>query len=300
MRTIALLAAIGLSLQAQEWKYAKVTSPFTLPAGMNLGECPGVAVNSKGNVLIFTRTKNALAEFAPDGKFIRVLATSDLLPNPHGLRIDRQDNIWVTDLDAHVVLKLDPNGRVLMTLGKNKGMGEFIAGFPHIPLFNKPSDIAWNSKGDLFVTDGYGNSRVVKFDKNGRYLKTWGQKGTGPGEFNLPHAVVIDAEDLVYIADRENARVQVFDSEGKFLRQWNNTGHPYGLAWSPDKHLVLSDARKERVVKMNRDGQILGAFGEHGKQLGQFMWPHWVAFGPGGEMYVAEILNWRVQRFDFK
>ena len=163
--------------------------------------------------------------------------------------------------------------------------------------FNGPTDVAFAPNGDVYVSDGYGNSRVVKFSKDGHHLKTCGRRGTGEGEFHTPHSIAIDTRGRVYVADRENYRIQVFDGEGKFLGQWTHVGAPWGLDLGPDGNLYMADGYNNRVLKLTLEGKILGAFGSPGKLPGQFSFVHHLAVGPDGAVYTAEILNWRPQKF---
>ncbi len=283
------LAAFPVAAQLPELPYKPAPGFFQLPPGANFGEVPGVAVNSKGHIFVFHRGAQPLMEFDPSGKFIRSLG-DDLFTRPHGLRVDRDDNLWITDIGSHLVLKLSPAGRVLMVFGRKGRASE------SDQEFNQPSDVAFGPAGELYVTDGYGNSRVVKFDRSGRFVKAWGTKGSAPGQFNLPHNVVVDKQGLVYVADRENKRIQIFDADGKFLREWTHVGSPWGLAFGPDQTLFVASGREERVLKLDLNGKILGVFGEPGKGPGQFGYAHGIAVGPGEEIYVAEVLNWRVQK----
>src|SRR5215467_10650064 len=188
--------------------YAAVPNFFQLPAGENFVEPAGVAVNSKGHIYVFHRGKHSLMEFDSSGKFIRSIA-DDLFVTAHMVRVDSEDNIWTTDVGSHVVLKLSPDGRVLLALGRMRIPGDDVL------HFNQPTDVAFDRDGNIYVTDGYGNSRILKFDKYGRPLMGWGMKGTGPGQFDLPHTIVIDG-GLVYVGDRENARIQIFDRDADF------------------------------------------------------------------------------------
>jgi DNA-binding beta-propeller fold protein YncE len=146
------------------------------------------------------------------------------------------------------------------------------------------------------VSDGYGNSRVVKFDKDGKFIKAWGSKGTAPGEFNLPHTIVIDKQNLVYVGDRENQRIQIFDLDGNFIKEWKHAGAPWGLDLAKDGSLFMADGYVNKILHLDSNGKILGAYGEPGKKPGQFMFAHSVTVGPDGALYVSEILNWRVQK----
>ncbi len=276
-------------------QYTPVQDFFALPAGANFGEAAGVAVNSKGHVFVFHRGERPLMEFDATGKYVRSLGDG-IFTTPHGLRVDAQDNLWTTDVGSHVVLKLNPEGRLLMVLGRKGVAGEEITP-GGITLFNKPSDVAFDNAGNIYVSDGYGNSRVVKFDKNGKFLTTWGTKGKGPGQFDLPHAIVVDGRGRVYVADRQNSRIQIFDGNGNYQTEWKHLGQPWGLVLAHDGTLFVADGQANRVVKTDLNGNVLGTFGGPGKGLGEFLFAHAIAIGTQDEVYVSEILNWRVQKF---
>jgi DNA-binding beta-propeller fold protein YncE len=289
----AAAAQIARSLEFQpvpELGYRVVPDFFEVSPGAGFGEASGVALNSKGHIFLFQRTKPMLAEYDEQGKFVRSIGDG-LWDHPHGLRIDTDDNIWTTDDGNHLVLKLNPAGRVLLVLGRKDWGGEATW------LFNKPTDVAFGKKGDIFVTDGYGNSRVVKFDRDGNFIKTWGKYGTGPGEFDLPHSIVVDKDDRVYVGDRENARIEIFDADGNFLKEWTGIGYPYGLFITPDQHIWMVDGGLDRIVELDQSGKILGSIGEPGRASGQLAWAHFMAVGPDRKIYVAEVLNWRFQVF---
>ncbi len=293
---LAPIYAFPQTAKLPDLGYKPSPNSLNLPAGMNFGEVAGVALNSKGHILVFNRGSKPLIEFDGNGRFVRTLGDG-LFKSAHGLRIDANDNIWTTDISSHLVLKLNPEGRVLMVLGKADWAGDFSEPRYGLPLFNMPTDVAFGPAGDIFVSDGYGNSRVMKFDQSGRFIKTWGKKGKAPGEFDLPHTIAVDNKGLVYVGDRENQRIQIFDSDGKFIKEWTNVGYPYGITITPDQSLYVADGKNERLLKMNLNGEILGALGEPGKGIGQFGWAHSIAVSPTGDIYVAEILNWRVQKF---
>ncbi len=273
-----------------ELPYRVVTNFFKFPKDMIAGETSAVAVNAPGHIFLFQRTRPMLAEYDEKGKFVRSIGEG-LFSHPHGLRIDPDGNLWTTDDGSHLVLKLAPSGAVLLVLGRIN------LGAEANWLFNKPADVAFARNGDIYVADGYGNSRVVKFDRDGKYLKSWGKYGTAIGEFNLPHSVAVDAAGRVYVGDRENQRIQIFDSEGNFLKQWTGIGYPYGLVITPDQHVWMADGGYDRIVELDQSGKILGAFGEPGHQPGQMAWAHFLAIGPNQTIYLADVLNWRFQVF---
>jgi len=262
-----------------------------LPEGWNLLAVPDVAADRNGHVYLFHRGVHPVIELDGASKVVRSWGDG-LFVNAHGLRFDAAGSLWAVDNGAHFVARLDRRGRVAMLLGRHGVKGEANE------LFNAPTDIAFASNGDIFITDGYGNSRVVKYSKEGRFLKAWGTKGTGPGQFNLPHTIVIDRSDRVYVGDRQNYRVQIFDTEGTFLGEWKHVGSPWGLAFAPDGNLLMADGWNDRVLKLDLQGKILGVLGRHGVLPGEFRFVHHLAVGPHGELYTGEIINMRPQKFD--
>jgi DNA-binding beta-propeller fold protein YncE len=302
-----LLTAPAFAQQpsAPEIRYESVANPLTLPPHLYLGEAAGVAVNSKGHIFVYSRGGHTqLLEFDANGKFMRTIG-DDLygFVFAHSVRVDKDDNIWCVDEGSNMVIKFSPEGRVLMVLGrKPEAVEHATPGEPQPPrpewMFDRPTDVTWDAAGDLFVSDGYGNSRVVKYDKDGNWVKAWGKRGTAPGEFHTPHTIVADAAGNVYVGDRENRRIQVFDVSGNFLKQWTNVGAPWALCMTPGPHQILysSDSAVGRIYKLDLSGNILGAFGKPGKQLGQFGWVHEIACPSENLLYVSELLNWRVQK----
>lgn len=269
--------------------YRPVAGWPQLPPGLKFGPVSAVATDAKDRVYVAHRGPKPVLVFDRDGKFLRSWG-DDHLKTPHGLRVDPDGNVWVTDVGYHLVTKFDPDGKVLLTLGKK---GEAGAGPDR---FDRPTDVAVAPGGDFYVTDGYGNARVLKFDRTGNLLKQWGTKGKGEGEFNLPHAVCLDAKGRVYVGDRENNRVQVFDPDGKFLAEWKESGAPYGLFLAGDR-LFVADWRASWVRVLGPDGKSLGRFGEKGTGPGQFQMPHMLCVDSRGDVYVTEVSGKRVQKF---
>lgn len=260
-----------------------------LPPGLKLAAVAGVAIDSKAQILVFHRAEPPILLLSAGGKWVRSFGEG-LFKSAHGMRVDRDDNLWVTDNANHTVVKLAPDGRVLMTLGERDISGS------DTTHFNKPADVAVAANGDFFVADGYGNSRVVKFDASGKFVKTWGTKGKAPGEFNLPHAVRLDSKGLLYVGDRENNRVQVFDQEGRFLRQFGGFA-PYGMFITPEDVLFIADGRANKVLKMTLEGKLLAEWGTRGEEPGNFSMPHGITVGPDGAVYVGEVGGKRLQKF---
>jgi DNA-binding beta-propeller fold protein YncE len=317
---VLLCLAISLLCSAQEKTvpeipYQSVPNLLKLPRDLYLGEAAGVAVNSKGHIFVYTRSaQTRLFEFDAKGNFVHEIG-KDLygFSFAHVVRIDRDDNIWCVDEGANMVIEFDPQGRVLMVFGRKPEAVE--GGAPPAPgvtpppppaafatfahrLFNRPTDVAWDPAGNSFIADGYGNSRVMKFDRDGNWVKEWGKRGTAPGEFHTLHSIATDAKGNVYVGDRENNRIQVFDGEGNFLKEWTNAGTPWAICITPGPKQMLyaSDSLAGRIYKLDLDGNILGEFGKDGKRLGQFGWVHEISCPSENTLFVAELLNWRVQK----
>jgi DNA-binding beta-propeller fold protein YncE len=260
-----------------------------LPDDVKLGPVSAVATDSDDRVYVAHRGKKPILVFDADGKFLRSFGDKEI-DTVHGLRIDPKGNVWVTDIGGQRVMKFSAEGKLLLALGKRgeKGSGP--------DRFDRPTDVAVTPSGEFYVSDGYGNSRVLKFSKEGKLLAQWGKKGKGEGEFNLPHAICLDGKGRVYVGDRENDRVQVFDADGKFLAQWKQSGAPYGLFLAGDR-MFVADGRANWVKVLDLDGKPLGRFGEKGKGAGQFQMPHVLCVDSKGAVYVAEVDGRRVQKF---
>jgi DNA-binding beta-propeller fold protein YncE len=303
MRPLRLLLLASLLLSAKPMPNAVADQPakeripdyrpvadwLKLPDGVQLGPVSAVATDPNGTLYVLHRGKKPILAFGRNGVFLRSWG-DDVIKTGHGLRVDPDRNIWVTDIGSHQVFKFDLDGKVVLTLGQTDKPGAAP------DQFNKPTDVAFAANGDFFVTDGYGNNRVVKFSKEGKYLKEWGKKGSGAGEFNLPHAICIDDKGRLYVGDRENDRIQLFDADGKFLTQWKEGGAPYGL-YLDGKRLFVADGRASWVTILDADGKRIGRFGEKGKGPGQFDLPHMLCVDGDGTVYVAEVGGKRVQKF---
>jgi DNA-binding beta-propeller fold protein YncE len=274
--------------QVSKLSYEAIPDFFQLPTGEHFVEVAGVAVNSKGHIYVFHRGKHPLMEFDVNGKYLRSIA-DDLFVTAHTVRVDAENNIWTTDVGSHLVLKLSPEGRVLLSLGRMRTPGDDVL------HFNQPTDVAFDRDGNIFVADGEGNSRVLKFNKFGNPILGWGMKGSGPGQFDLPHSIAVDG-DLVYVGDRENGRIQIFDLNGRYLREWK-LGHPFGLVITPDHFIYMSDAIAGRILKINRDGNVVGTLDGPAPDKGRHFDPHSLAVDKDNSIFTAEVLPWRAQKF---
>ena len=286
-----------MTTQIPDLGYTPVPDIFKLPAGVNFGPCSGVAVNAKNHVLVFNRSENALMEFTSTGDYVRTMGRG-VFTNPHGLRIDREGNIWCTDTMAHIVVKMNADGRILMVMGVAGRPGEWHqAG--HLRCFNEPNDIAFATNGDVYITQGHGkgDNLVHRFTATGDHLKTWGGTGKDKGKFDQPHSIVINGKGLLYIADRSNQRIQVFDADGNYIRESSHPGTPCGLAMCHDNsHMVMAHGHAGKIMKLDENGQVLGITGSQGKGPNQYGEAHFLALDQQENIYVADTLNWRVQK----
>jgi hypothetical protein len=289
-----------------------------LPTGLYLGEGIGVARNSKGHVFVYTRSgeSSRLFQFDPNGTFVREIGRGSYgFAMAHAVRVDAQDNIWVVDEGTNVVTKFNPEGRIEMVLGRRHEMvdGLIPTSTPVPPAqpyrFNRPTDIAWDAQGNIFIADGYNNSRVVKYDKFGKYVTSIGTRGTEPSQFNTPHSIQTDARGNVYVADRNNARIQVLDNNLVLRAIYDNVGRPWAICITPGPHQYLYSSNSNpdngnadlaavtgEIYKMELDGRIIGKFGHAGKQVGEFSTVHAIDCKSENELLVAEIIAWRVQK----
>ena len=290
--------ALLIPQHAPELDYVAVAEPLGFPAGTTLaGAAASVAFDSKGHLFVLTRGQPSLYEFDNNGKFIRSFGEG-LFTRSHGLKIDKDGNIWATDVGAHTVMKISPQGQVLLTLGTKGQRGAWDAS---TQLLNEPNDIAIGRNGDLFVVQGHtpgamGDPRVLKFDKNGKFIKSWGGKGKEPGKFDVAHGIAIDAKGLLWVTDRENQRIQVFDADGKFIRELKYAGLPCSLDIG-SQYIYMVNGFAGQVLRMDLDGKVLAATGKPGKGIGEFGEAHVLAVSPKGEIYVADSVNAAVQKF---
>jgi len=265
-----------------------------LPAGWNLGEVSGVAVDKDDSVWVFNRGAHPMIQFDKTGKMLQ--AWKDVpIKSTHGVRIDPQGNVWAVDVAGHAVVKFNRAGKVLMVIAQpGNAAGDNNSNY----AFNRPTGVSFAANGDIYVSDGYVNSRVVKYNKDLEYLSHWGTKGKGDGEFDLVHDVAVDSKGRVYVADRLNSRVQVFDASGRFLAKWTEVGQPWGLIYSTKEDvLYMCDGLNNRIAKLSLDGKVLGVLSSFGKAPGKLDFAHNIAIDSTGAIYVAEIKNWRVQKF---
>lgn len=329
--TASMITVVPATAQkeAPEIRFDSVPEALKLPAGLYLGEVGGVATNSRGDVFVYTRTGHPtitigtarpfahdgsrLFEFDRNGKFVHEIGKDSYgFMFAAQVRVDPSDNIWVVDQMTNMVMKFDPQGRVAMLLGRKAeavnvparpaaGDG---AGQP-TDLFNRPTDVAWDAAGDIFVADGLGNARIAKFDKEGKFAKSWGKKGTAPGEFANVRSIAVDAQGNVYAADGGNKRIQVFDNDGNFKTAFADVGNAQALCMTKGTNqlLYVSNSnpptdidRDGEIYRMRLDGTITGKFGKAGKLLKEFGTVNAIDCSSENALYVGEIGNLRVQK----
>ena len=264
---VMLAGLVGLSAGRPAAQSAALPNPYRwdeswvpkLPAGRTWGSSAGVAVDRNGNIWVAERcggnplgcdgkTIDPILEFDPSGKLLKSFG-GGLFVQPHGITVDRDGNIWATDVNAkdgkgHQVFKFSPDGKVLMKLGKAGVAGD------GPDTFNQPSAVAVAANGDVFVADGHGgdsNARIVKFSKDGKFIKTWGRRGSAPGELDTPHAIAIDSKGRLFVADRANNRIQIFDQEGKSLAEWKQFSRPSGIFINKDDTIFVIDSETKNV-----------------------------------------------------
>jgi DNA-binding beta-propeller fold protein YncE len=324
-----------------EIAFESAPNPLVLPDDIYLGETAGVATNSKGDVFVYTRTGHPtvslggarafahggsrLFEFDRAGKFVREIGQNSYgFMYAQQVRIDPQDNIWIVDQMTNYVIKFDPEGRVAMLLGRKaegvtipappaRGPQAIAGGAPgageQTDLFDRPTDVAWDGAGNIYVSDGLGNARVAKFNKNGVFVKSWGAKGAEQGNFGTARSIALDARGNVYVGDGGNKRIEVFDGDGNFKTQYTNVGTPQALCITPGGNQVLYSSNSNptndidvagEIYKMRLDGSIIGKFGRAGKLPKEFGTVNAIDCRNENTLYVGEIGNMRVQKLTLR
>jgi DNA-binding beta-propeller fold protein YncE len=291
--------ALLVPQNAPELDYVSVANALVVPAEMKMGAPASLGFDSKGHMFVLTRGAQALFEFDADGKFIRAFGDG-LMTRAHGMKIDSDNNIWATDVGGHTVMKISPTGEILLTIGTKGQRGDWDEAAQSRKL-NDPNDVAIGRNGDIFIVQGHvpgamGDPRVLKFDKTGKFIKTWGGKGSEPGKFQVAHGIDIDAKGMLWVADRENSRFQTFDQDGKFIREVKIAGLPCSLSIGK-QYIYTVNGFTGQILRMDLDGKVLAATGKPGKGLGEFGEAHFIAVSPKGDIWVADSVNANVQKF---
>jgi len=365
LAALALAGTLAIAAAAQSGPPPQTSVPvlafdsqidfLRITPDQNFGEVLGLAVNSKGHIVVLNHPGGAnagpmygnsstqLMEFDQTGKFVREIGKGVYgLGYAHSVRFDRYDNLWVVDKGTNSVMRFNPAGYVTMNLGRrpegpdDPAESYYRGGRGNPPpvhvdgMFRQPTDVAWDSDDNIYISDGYTNSRVAKFDRKGAWIRSWGSRGSGgphadenPGMFSTPHNIGVDRQNNVYVADRGNRRIQVFDTDGRFQRfihisvPYDKKRHPVlgNLApnppdetqpWTicitngPTQYLYTSDQEPGRIYKMTLDGKIVGMFGESGRDAKQLNWVHGLACPSDDVLFVADMNNWRVQRITLR
>lgn len=339
LATLLLAAAAALSVPAAAQDISFTGSePLQLPRNVFFGAVAGVATDSKGQVFVYSRTGtpvttlggarpfvrggSVLSQFDQTGKFVRSVGQ-----NLYGalaaaaVRVDRNDNIWIVDTYSGMVIKFDPQLRILMMLGRKPesvevpaqpNTGRAPAGAPaasgmQSDLFENPTDVAFDNDGNIFVADGTGNARVAKFDRNGVFVKSWGGRGSGNDQFATARSIAVDASGNVYVADRGNNRIQVFDNNGAYKSSITTAGNPQAICISPGAHQYLFASNSNpvndidaggEIYKLELSGTVVGKFGRAGRVLKEFNAANAIDCRSANQLYVAEMGNWRVQKIN--
>jgi streptogramin lyase len=288
------------------YEFDRVDEWPSMPPGVEVLEAPGVAVNAAGRLYVLTRNpEHPVMIFEPDGTWVKSIGQGSFTDRAHGISIGPDDSVYCADDGNHTITKFSPEGELLMTIGTPNQPAPRFSGNP----FNRPTHASPSpNTGDLFITDGYGNSMVHRYTADGEYVLSWGGSGIDAGQFIIPHDIVVDDEDRVYVADREAHRIQVFEPDGTFITMWCNIHRPNGITLAPDGNIwvaeltpavsVVSDAPGvgHRISVLDLAGNLLGRYGSEieGEGPGQFTAPHGIAVTEAGDVYVSEV-SWTIR-----
>lgn len=330
---LAAATTVAAQTSAPAIPYRAEDALSGFPEDIYLGEAAGVARNSKGEIFVYTRTGNPtlslgtsrymshsgsrVFKFDSRGRYEREIGQEIYgALFAQQTRVDRDDNIWIVDQMSGQVIKFDPQGRIQMVLSRKPEAMQLPASPPgqgggrgrgpaEGESFRGPTDVAWDSRGNIYVADGIQNSRIAKYDSEGRWIANLGTRGDGPGQFNVVHGLQIDAQDRLYVADYGNRRIQVLDSNGGFIREIRGVGSPMAICITPgpDQLLYVSNSNPPEdpflngeIYEVRLDGTVTGRFGSAGKQVGEFGMVNAIDCSDPGELLVGELMNWRVQR----
>ena len=280
---LAALIVVGFLFAAQSFGQEYVMDPSwpkPLPEGIEWGQVPNVTIDEDGYIYAFHRSDPPVLKFDKEGNLVDSFGSTNWVATPHGFRVTPDGDIWATDYNpqsGHTITKIDTSGRILLRLGARG----FIGTGPN--TFNGPTDVAQAPDGSFFVADGHWNNRIVKFDKDGRYVMEWGKKGSGQGDLNVPHTIVIDRRGRVLVGDRSNERIQIFNQDGEYLDEWDQFGRPSGMFIDLNDVLYVADYEKLRRVTYGsaEDGTITGFI--EGSE------PEGIVVDAEGNVYTCEV-----------
>ena len=293
-----------------EYVYENVPGWAPLPDGWEWNHVVGVAVDSKDNIFAYNRSNHPMMVLNKNGEIIDSWA-SENFSSAHHVEIGPDNSVWTTDIGNHTVRKWTIDGHLLLTLGTPNQPAPEQSGEP----FNRPTDIAFGLDGSLYISDGYGNSRIHHFTPEGKLIRSWGERGKGPGQFMVPHGVAVDPTGLVYVCDRENSRIQIFTSDGQYVSQWRGVHRPNQIVPSSDGTMIVAElgykiglmdgapeinevSHNSGVKIMTKTGQWLGGWGASTGIDGDFLAAHAVGIDSDGSLYVGETLDGaRLQKF---
>ncbi|HEX3870779.1 MAG TPA: peptidyl-alpha-hydroxyglycine alpha-amidating lyase family protein [Pirellulales bacterium] len=289
---------MSVHIGSGQFTYEALADWESLPDGMRLIECPGVAVDADDQLYVMTRNpENPVLVFNREGDLLRQFGKGIFSSRTHGIVVAPDGSIFCVDDGTHTITKFTPDGELLMTIGTPNQAAKLWSGEP----FNRPTHVAISAEtGDIFITDGYGNARVHKYTADGHWIKSWGEPGIDAGQFNLPHAVVI-VDERVYVAERENHRVQIFDVDGNTIGMWNNIFRPDGMAIGPDGNFYICELNLggieyapgmgHRISVLSPEGKLLARAGHlmEGEEPGKFIAPHGIAVDSHGDIYIGEV-----------
>ena len=295
-------ARAGGSTAAPQLKFHIEEEFFKWPANVWPSEAVGIALNAEKHIFLLNRGNVPLLEFGPDGSYIRSMGEgSTIFHAAHSVRFDAEDNMWLVDAGNNVVVKFNNKGRIVQALGRRLEPWVYMThgierAIPAPASFYQPTDTVVGPDGSTYVTDGYGNSRVVKFTREGTLVKYWGDRGTRPGQFNTPHSIVMDRNQNLYVADRQNSRVQVFDTDGQFKQAWDLDGLTWSMCITPGPTQVIFVGSVGKVYKMDLTGKVLGTFGKLGRLPGWFDSIHAIACPDEKTVFVANEFSYRFDK----
>jgi len=303
-----------------EIPYDSVENFFKMPPGLYMGEGIAVAENSKGHLYVYVRSGDSrVFEFDPNGYFVKEFGKDSYAYSfAHAVRVDYDDNVWIVDEGTNIIVKYSPEGKVLMVMGKRPDPLYQLTHMPGVApysganrpySYHRPTDIGFDRAGNIYVSDGYRDSRVVKYDKNGRFIKSMGTRGSGQNQFSTPHTIAVAHDGTVFVGDRGNSRIVVLDTDLNWKAEYTNVGAPWGMCISKGEHQILYssnsistsiDSRqvpvRGEIYKLELDGTVLGRFGKAGKAIKEFASTHHMDCRDPNIVYVAEIQGLRVQK----